>query len=162
MTKSTFLSSPAAEVADEVGGRGRVVGIDVDQHAVERRRCMHRSEGCLTVTIEAWRSVGRDHVREYPAGLRGLGSRRGGHGRDAKNGAETGCRQSWFPGHCFLPLVVGVDRQRHPPPRFPARHAGIQRRNAAARRKLAHLRSRTTKQAWSFTYNVNPAVIINE
>src|SRR5262249_50431939 len=83
-----------AEVADEVGGRGRVVGIDADQHAVERRRCMHRGEGCLTVTVEARRSVGRDHVREYPAALRGLGSRRGGHGRDAKNGAETGCRQS--------------------------------------------------------------------
>src|SRR5215475_6429647 len=33
-----------------------------------------------------------------------------------------------------LPLVVGMDRWRHPLPRFPAKHAGIQRRNAAARR----------------------------
>src|SRR6516164_8137584 len=38
-----------------------------------------------------------------------------------------------------LPLVVGMDRWRHPLPRFPAKHAGIQRRNAAARRKSAHL-----------------------
>src|SRR5262245_13582709 len=38
-----------------------------------------------------------------------------------------------------LPLVVGMDRWRHPLPRFPAKHAGIQRRNAAARRKSTHL-----------------------
>src|SRR5262249_38065284 len=45
---------------------------------------------------------------------------------------------------CFLiitslPLVVGMDRWRHPLPHLPAKHAGTQRRNAAARRKLAHL-----------------------
>src|SRR5262245_64997558 len=38
-----------------------------------------------------------------------------------------------------LPLVVGMDRWRHPLPHLPAKHAGTQRRNAAARRKLAHL-----------------------
>src|SRR5262245_56956782 len=39
----------------------------------------------------------------------------------------------------FLPLVVGMDRWRHPLPLFPEKRAGIQRRNAAALRELAHL-----------------------
>ena len=82
-----------AQIADEVGGRGRIVGIDPDQHAVERCRRMHGREGGLAVTVEARRRVRRDHVRERPAALRGVGSRRrAGHGGDTKRRAETGCR----------------------------------------------------------------------
>ena len=36
-----------AEIADEVGRRRRIVGIDADQHAVERRRGMQRGVGRL-------------------------------------------------------------------------------------------------------------------
>ena len=65
-----------AQIADEIGGRGRIVGIDPDQHAVERRRRMHGREGGLAMAVEARRRVGRDHVGQRAAALRRVGGRR--------------------------------------------------------------------------------------
>ena len=53
-----------AEIADEIGGRGWVLRVDVDQHAVKRRHRMHRRIVGIAVTVEARRRVRRDHVRE--------------------------------------------------------------------------------------------------
>src|SRR5262249_44172543 len=97
-----------AEIADEIGGRRRIVRIDPDQHAVEWRSRVHGRIGGLAVTVETRRSVRWDHEGEYPTALRGVGSRRGGHGRDAKSSAETGCCQSCFLDLFFPLFVVGI------------------------------------------------------
>src|SRR5215471_19345608 len=60
-----------------------------------------------------------------------------------------------------LPLVVEVDRPRHPLPRFPAKHAGIQRRNAAARRKLAHLQATPVAGAHLPQLRTHPAAALD-
>src|SRR5215475_11436689 len=58
-----------AQIANEVSGRRGIVGIDSDEHAVERCDRMHRGEGGLPVAIEAWRRICWDHERENPATL---------------------------------------------------------------------------------------------
>ena len=56
-----------AEIAHEIGRRGRVLRVDPDQDTVIRRRRMHRRVGCLAMAIEARWRVGRDHVGENAA-----------------------------------------------------------------------------------------------
>ena len=56
-----------AQIANQVGGRRRVVRIDPDQHAVERGRGMDRCKGGLAMRVEARRCVRRDHVGQGAA-----------------------------------------------------------------------------------------------
>ena len=59
-----------AQIADEIGRRGRVLRVDPDQHAVERRGRVHRRVGRLAMPVEARRRVGRDHVGQRAAAFR--------------------------------------------------------------------------------------------
>ena len=58
-----------AQVAHEIGGRGRIARIDADQDAVERRRRVHHRVGGFAMPIEAGPTVGRDHVGQDAAAL---------------------------------------------------------------------------------------------
>jgi len=64
------LRDLGAEVADKIGNIGRVVRVDPDQHAVERRDRVHRRIGALAMPVKARRRIRRDHVGERPAALR--------------------------------------------------------------------------------------------
>ena len=80
------LRHVGAEVADELA-RTRVLRVDPDQEAVERRGRMDRREGAFAMPVEARRRVGRDHVGQRAAAPRGLGSdgrRNAGHHRDQR------------------------------------------------------------------------------
>ncbi len=66
------LGDFGADIAHEVGRRGRVLRIDPDQHAVERRDRVDRRERVLAVAVPARRRVGRDHVGQRAAALRRL------------------------------------------------------------------------------------------
>src|SRR5262249_28805505 len=122
-----------AEIANEIGGRRRIVRIDPDEHAVERRNRVHGRIGGLAVTVETRRSVRRDHEGEYPTALRSVGSRRGGHDRDAKRPKTKGgpypyCRQSCFPVFFLSPFrssffFVGMNTKTHPVHQLPGKTA---------------------------------------
>src|SRR5207249_11564781 len=51
-----------AEVADKIAGRRRAFRVDANEDAVERRGRVHRRKGRLTMTVKAWRRVGRDQI----------------------------------------------------------------------------------------------------
>ena len=70
MPSSVGFGHLGAEIADELGRRGRVLRVDPDQHAVERRHRMHRREGRLAVPVEARRRIRRDHVGQRAAAFR--------------------------------------------------------------------------------------------
>ena len=61
-----------ADIADEIGRRRRVLGIDSDQRAVERRNAVDHGIGRLAVTVKARRRIGRDHIGQRAAVFRGL------------------------------------------------------------------------------------------
>src|SRR3984893_18520580 len=67
-----------AQIADEVGGRGRVVRVDPDQYAVKRRHRVQSRKGALAMTVEARRCVRWDRVGEGPAAFPRLFLRRRG------------------------------------------------------------------------------------
>ncbi len=98
------LGHLGAEIADEFGGRGGIVGRDADQHTVERRHGMHGSEGRLAMTVEARRSVCRYHVGQRAASFgrtfRQRGDRR--HRRQ-RNGGSPHTRPN---AHRFLQSTV--------------------------------------------------------
>ena len=74
-----------AEVADEFRGIRRVLRVDADQDAVERRDRMHRCVGALAMAVKARRRIGRDHIGEGAAVLRLIiGQPRCGKRRRAK------------------------------------------------------------------------------
>src|SRR6516165_744414 len=56
-----------AQIADEVGRRGRVFRVDPDQRAVKGRRRMYGSVGAFAMTVKARRRVRWDHIGENPA-----------------------------------------------------------------------------------------------
>jgi hypothetical protein len=67
----------SAKVANEIGRRGRVFGVDPDEDAVERRGHVDRCIGALAMTVETGRRVRRDQVGKDAAALRRLVGRRG-------------------------------------------------------------------------------------
>ena len=107
-----------AEIADELGGRRRIVRRDADQHAVERRRGMHRGEGRLAMAVEARRRVGRNHVDERSAALGRLRPR--GNRSDRRCQAEARSQKSRTKVHLpppvqpdFLVLFVTLTLHRY-------------------------------------------------
>ena len=58
----SWLRHLGAEVADEMGYVRRVVRVDADQNAVERRDRMHRRVSALAVAVKARRRIRGDHV----------------------------------------------------------------------------------------------------
>ena len=101
----------AAQIADEIGGRCRVVRVDPDQQAVERRGAVRRGVGAFAVSVEARRCVRRDHVGQGPAAFRHLRGRYAD--RQHKRGQQHrgGMRQQQ--PHAFLPFGVLVVVQHH-------------------------------------------------
>ena len=83
-----------AEIADEIGRRGRVFRVDADQHAVKRRDRMHRREGLLAMPVEARRRVGRDHIGQRAAAFRRLVGRERRGGRDSSGERRRECQSS--------------------------------------------------------------------
>src|SRR5437867_583907 len=71
-----------AQIADEVGGRGWVVWVDPDQHAVEGSRRVQGGKSALPVPVKARRRISGDRVGESAATFAGLlflrGSNSGG------------------------------------------------------------------------------------
>ena len=61
------LRHRGAQVADEVGGRGRVFWVDADQHAIEGRCRMDGRICGLAMTVQARRRVRRNHIGERAA-----------------------------------------------------------------------------------------------
>ena len=109
-----------ADVADELGGYGRIFRVGADQHAVERRHRMDRCEGVLAMTVEAWRRVGRDHEGQDAAAL----WRVVGEGGEAERQEE--CYASHEPSMHFrfpLPMCV-VHRRRYPSKDFNTEEGG--------------------------------------
>ncbi|HEV8031867.1 MAG TPA: hypothetical protein VGP42_12695 [Stellaceae bacterium] len=79
-----------AQVAHEIGGGGRVLRVDSDQDAVERRRRVQHREGALAMTVKARRRVGRDQIGQRAAMFwRFLASRCRGSDRDERG--QTRC-----------------------------------------------------------------------
>ena len=105
-----------AQIAHEIGRRGRVLRVDPDQHAVERRDRMHCRVGRFAVPVEARRRVGRDQVGQRAAAFRLLVRR--GSGRGSKQQHPAGRRQSrwnrirYLPQQPFRPLFVEPDLAR--------------------------------------------------
>ena len=87
-----------AEIADEMGYVRRVVRVDADQHAVERRDRMHRRVGALAVPVKARRRVRRDHVGEGAAVFRLLVAVAG----IAKSAAAISCHTTVRPSRRAL------------------------------------------------------------
>ena len=75
------LGNLGADIADEIGRRGRIFRVDPDQHAVEGRHCVNRRKRPLAMAVEARGRIGWDHVSQRAASLRRLG----------------GCRQAYRP-----------------------------------------------------------------
>ena len=61
-----------AEIAHEIGRRGRVVRIDPDKDAVIGRDRMDRGVGRLAMPVEGRRRIGRDQVGQRAAAFRGI------------------------------------------------------------------------------------------
>ena len=93
-----------AEIADEVRRRCRIVGIDGDQRAVERRRGMERGVGVFLVPVEARRRIGRNHVGERAAALDVLRGRRRRGQRSRHGNGKTGRQPSGSDLHVRLPV----------------------------------------------------------
>ena len=67
------------DALSDLEGVGRVIRVDPDQDAVERRNRMNGRESRLAMRVEAWRRVGRDHIGESAALFRRIaGARRQG------------------------------------------------------------------------------------
>jgi hypothetical protein len=61
------LRNLGADIADEIGRRGRIFRVDPDQHTVERRHRVNRRKRRLAMAVEARRRIGRDHVSQHAA-----------------------------------------------------------------------------------------------
>ncbi len=106
-----------AEIADEIGRRGRVVRVDPDQDAVVRRRRVHRGVGGLAVAIEAGRRVGGDEVGQGAAAfwrLPGTG-RRGKRQHNGKAGRKAQHSHRFLPFIVFFCIVAERARSGEPP-----------------------------------------------
>ncbi len=99
------LGHLGAEIADVLGGRRRIVRRDADQHAVVRRRGMHRGEGRLAMAVEARRRVGRNHVDERSAAFGRLRPR----GKRSDRGCEAEARSQKSRTQVHLPPPVQPD-----------------------------------------------------
>src|SRR5262252_2189028 len=90
----------STQVADDVGSRFRIVGIDPYQHTVERRRRVDRRIGFLALRVETRRRVRRDHVGQYTAVFRRLVGHCRHSGREGN--AQDGRPEPWC--HPYLPF----------------------------------------------------------
>ena len=63
------LRHRGAEVADKVGCRGRVFGVDPDQYAVKRGDRMQSRKGALAMAVKTGRGVLRDYICKGSAAL---------------------------------------------------------------------------------------------
>ena len=91
-----------AQIADKVGGRGRVFRVDPHQDAVKRRGDMHHRECRLAVSVEARRRIGRDHVGQRAARFRDLGR----EGWPALAAQDKGERETAGEYAAYHPLVT--------------------------------------------------------
>ena len=66
------LGNLGADIAHEISGRGGILGVDPDQHTVERRHRVNRRKRRFAMAVEAWRRIGRDHVGQCAATFRHL------------------------------------------------------------------------------------------
>src|ERR1700737_1626235 len=96
------LRDLGAEIADELGGVGRIFRVYPDQHAVEGRHRVHRRIGALAVTVEARRRIRRDHVGEGAAVFRGLSSSRHSEDRGANQRRPNRPSEHHYPFLVYL------------------------------------------------------------
>src|SRR5262252_724462 len=101
----------SAQVANDVGSRFRIVGIDPYQHTVKRRRRVDRRIGFLALRVETWRRVRRDHVGQYTAIFPRLVGHRRRSGR--KGNAKGGRPEPWC--HRLPPVRLGRVARPIPP-----------------------------------------------
>src|SRR5215469_5125758 len=80
-----------AEIADEIVGLARVVGVGADQDAVERRGRVDRRVGLLTMRVKARRRVRRYHIGQAAAALWLLVSHRRCRQRCRDNSTQCQC-----------------------------------------------------------------------